>query len=179
VIGWVGRVIAWLVILGLAAIISIAVLVPRIAGATPYVILTGSMRPTLPPGTLVVVKPVDVTALRVGDVVTYQLESGEPAVVTHRVTGIATNLRGETRFITQGDANNAADPDPILPVQIKGKLWYSAPYLGHVNQALTGNQRQVATYGVAGLLLLYAAYMFIGPSRGRRKKHKSSEEVAS
>lgn len=179
-IGWARRVIAWLVILGLVAIVSIAVLVPRITGATPYTILTGSMRPTLPPGTLVVVKPVEMTALTIGDVVTYQLESGKPAVVTHRITGIARNLRGEMRLITQGDANNVADADLVMQVQIKGKLWYSVPYLGHVNNILTGSQRQIATYGVAGVLALYAAYMFSSPLRDRRKgQHRSSEEVTS
>jgi signal peptidase len=53
-----GQVTCLLVILLVTAAIGIAVLVPRLGGATPYVVLTGSMEPRMPPGTLVVVKPV-------------------------------------------------------------------------------------------------------------------------
>ena len=80
------------------------------------------------------------------------------------------SLRGDTIFTTQGDANNAADDLAGLAGAGQGKLWYSVPYLGHVNDVLTGSQRQLATYGVAGLLALYAAYMFIRPRRDRRKR---------
>ncbi|RYJ02767.1 MAG: signal peptidase I, partial [Actinomycetales bacterium] len=66
----------WVLLLGFVAMLVVSVLVPRLAGATPYTVLTGSMRPTMPPGTLVVAKPVDPEALEVGDVVTVQLRSG-------------------------------------------------------------------------------------------------------
>ena len=169
VFGWVGQVVAWLVILSVVVILSAAVLVPRLAGATPYTVLTGSMRPDLPPGTLVVVKPVLAEDIRTGDVITFQLESGKSAVVTHRVTQVSTNLEGETTFTTQGDANNVADELPVRPVQIKGRLWYSVPYLGHANNVLTGHQRQLAVYVVGGGLVLYAAYMFTSAARDRRR----------
>lgn len=177
---WFGQVVAWAVIVAIVLVLAVAVLVPRVTGATPYTILTGSMRPSLPPGTLVVVKPIDADDIRAGDVITYQLESGKRRVVTHRVTTVGQSLRGDTIFTTKGDANNAADALPVMPVQVKGKLWYSVPYLGHVNDVLTGSQRRLATYGVAGLLALYAAFMFISPLRDRRKgQHSSTEEVTS
>ena len=59
VLTFVGRTLAWLVILGAVAVLLVAVVVPRVAGATPYTVLTGSMAPAYPPGTLVVVRPVD------------------------------------------------------------------------------------------------------------------------
>jgi len=177
VIGWVGRVVAWLVILGVAAILVIAVGIPRITGATPYTVLTGSMRPHYPPGTLVVVKPVDVQDLRIGDVITYQLESGEPAVVTHRIVGTSVSLKGGSTFITRGDANGVVDAEPVMAVQVRGKVWYSVPYLGYVNNVLTGRQRQTAVYIVAGVLLVYAGYMFTGSVRDRRSG-RHEEEVS-
>ncbi len=78
----------------LAAVIAVAVVVPRLAGARPYVVLTGSMRPGMPPGTLVVVRPVDPRSIGVGDVITYQVASGEPDVVTHRVVAQGLDRRG-------------------------------------------------------------------------------------
>ena len=169
-LGWVSRVAAWLIILGVAAVLALAVLVPRLAGATPYTVLTGSMRPLYPPGTLVVVRKVDPDAVGIGDVVTYQRESGDPEVVTHRVVAVSTNLRGETTFTTQGAANDAPDETPVRPVQVRGRLWYSVPYLGYVNNVLTGQQRQLAVYLVAGGLMVYAAVMLGGSLRDRLRR---------
>ena len=170
-LGWFGQVLAWLVILGIAVILTVAVLGPRLSGATPYTVLTGSMRPAFPPGTLVVVKPVDPDRIRVGDVVTYQLESGRPAVATHRVIDITHNLAGETRFTTQGDANESADAEQVRPAQVRGKLWYSVPYLGYVNDAITASQRQWAVLIVAIGLIGYAAAMFVAAFGERRARH--------
>jgi predicted ribosomally synthesized peptide with SipW-like signal peptide len=50
---WLGRLVAGLVILAAVAALVVTVLVPRLTGATPYTIRTGSMTPALPPGTLV------------------------------------------------------------------------------------------------------------------------------
>lgn len=167
VLGWFGQVLGWLVILAVAAALVVAVLIPRVAGATPYTILTGSMQPALPPGTLVVVKPVDADDIVIGTVITYQLESGKPTTVTHRVVGQGFNARGGMQFQTQGDANNTPDQNWVTPVQIKGEHWYAVPYLGYVNNALTGRERQVAVYIVAALLLGYAAFTITGGIRDR------------
>lgn len=177
--GWLGQVVAWLVILGVVGVLAAAVVVPRLAGATPYTVLTGSMRPSYPPGTLVVVKPVNPDEIKVGDVVTYQLESGKPTVVTHRVTEVAVGLDGKTMFTTKGDDNGSVDRDPVQPVQIQGKLWYSVPYLGHVNKALTGSQRQTAVLVVSAGLIGYAVFMLVGAFRDRRRKHSATAQAAA
>jgi len=173
------QVAAWAVIAAVIAGLSAAVLVPRVAGATPYTILTGSMRPDLPPGTLVVVKPVPADEITVGTVVTYQLTSGKATVVTHRVVATSTTIAGKKTFTTQGDANEVPDAKPVQPVQIRGELWYSVPYLGYANNALTGSERQIAVVLVACLLLGYAGLMFVGQARDRRtKNHQQKEEAA-
>lgn len=173
-VSWLGQVVAWLFILAVVAILGIAVLVPRIAGATPYTVLTGSMRPTYPEGTLVVVKPVDEAEIHTGDVITYQVESGKATVVTHRVVGVATTLTGETRFTTRGDANDVSDQDSVRPVQVRGEVWYAIPYLGHGNDWLAGKERQMAVYAVAALLLGYAAFMLTSALRDRRRERRGA-----
>src|SRR5690606_40882381 len=100
VLRWTGRVLTWLVILAASAAIAVAVVVPRIAGATPYTILTSSMEPTYPPGTLVVVRPTPIDRIGIGSVITFQRESGKAAVVTHRVVSIGQAADGERRFRT-------------------------------------------------------------------------------
>lgn len=177
---WFGQLVAWLVILAVVAVLAAAVVVPRIAGATPYSILTGSMRPERPPGTLVVMKPVDTKDITIGTVVTYQLSSGKSTVVTHRVVGIVRSSDNALRFRTQGDANDAPDRELVRPVQIKGALWYDVPYLGYVNKYITGKERRLTMIIVVSGLLLYAAYMFSGSLRDRlRKPGKHSSVNAS
>jgi signal peptidase len=165
----VGQCLAWSLILAITAVVAVAVVVPRLGGAEPYVIETGSMRPGMPPGTLVVVRPVDTARLTVGSVITYQLRSGEPTVVTHRIVGQGVDTTGSLRFRTQGDANNTADAAWVRPVQVKGERWYAVPLLGYVTTLLTGAQRQVILTGVVTLLLGYAAVMFAADLRDRRR----------
>ena len=169
-LGWLGQLLAWMVILAVAAILTAAVGIPRAAGATPYTVLTGSMRPELPPGTLVVVKPAEPGDIAIGDVITYQLESGKPDVVTHRVVAVAPAEDGSTLFQTQGDANGAPDERWVAPVQIRGEEWYAVPYLGHLNTMLTGGERQMVVYVVAALLLGYAGATLAGSVRDRRRR---------
>lgn len=175
-IAFAWRVTVWLVLLTAAAALAAAVAVPRLTGSTPYSVTTGSMRPHYPPGTLVVVKPLPVDEIRTGDVVTYQLESGEAAVVTHRVIEIGTNLDGDVQLITQGDANDIADADPVRPVQVKGRLWYSVPYLGYVNNVVGGDERRIGIFAVVTGLLGYAVVMFVTAGRERCRTHRSDDD---
>jgi signal peptidase len=142
-------------VLGLAVVL---IVVPKVAGATPLTVLTGSMEPRLPPGTLIVVKPTPVDEIRIGDVVTYQIESGRPEVVSHRVTEIVSSSDGGTAFVTKGDANSEPDAALVLPEQVRGTLWYSVPWLGFVNQVVNGDARSWIVPLLAVALLGYAGY---------------------
>lgn len=164
-----------LLMLGLATLV---IAVPALVGGMPLTILTGSMSPQLPPGTLIVVKPTPVDEIGVGDVITYQLESGQPTLVTHRVVARIVDSAGETRFITQGDANSAPDPFPILPVQIRGTVWYAVPWLGWVNQAINGQARVWIIPLVAGGLFAYAGWMVLTGIRDRRRTASPSEGIS-
>ena len=171
--GWLIQVASWFVMSAFVLVLVVSVLVPRLAGATPYTILTGSMKPGMPPGTLVVVKPVDEKDIAIGSVITYQLESGERTVVTHRVVAIGFDGHGNRMFRTQGDANPSPDRKPVKPVQVKGERWYAIPRVGYVSNALTAAQRQTGVVVVAIGLLAYAAAMFTTAARTRGRKEGS------
>jgi signal peptidase len=164
---FVGTVVAFMVLLAAAFVLAAAVVVPRIAGATPYTVLTGSMSPAYPPGTMIVARPADAGDIGIGSVITFQLVSGKPEVATHRVVAIARNPDGRVRFQTRGDANNGPDPKWVRPEQVRGKLWYAVPGLGRVSPLLTGEQRQRGVQVVAFLLAGYAVVMFFGAVRRR------------
>lgn len=148
--------------------VAVAVIgLPALTGGSAMTVLTQSMEPGLPPGTLVVVRPTSVDDIRVGDVITYQIRSGEAAVVSHRVMS-KTYADGELTFVTKGDNNDTVDPEPVREVQVRGTLWYSLPLLGWVNTLLNGSNRTVVVAVAAGALFLYAAVSVIGAVRDRR-----------
>ena len=177
--GWLTHVVSWFVLLAVLLVLAVSVLVPRLGGATPYTILTGSMAPGMPPGTLVVVRPIEPDDIAIGDVVTYQLESGDATVVTHRVVAQSYDLTGQLAFTTQGDANEAPDPEPVRPVQIRGERWYVVPHLGRVVNVLDDNQRQTAVVATVVMLFGYAATMFAGSIRDRRSAPRPRQRSTS
>ncbi|QEO10528.1 signal peptidase I [Protaetiibacter larvae] len=161
-----------LFMLGLAVIV---VIVPIATGSSTFTVLTGSMQPHLPPGTFIVVRPTPAEDIRIGDVITYQLESGKPAVVTHRVIARTIDgATGELTFTTQGDANNTPDPKPVTAVQVRGVLWYAVPYIGWVNNVLNGESRAWLVPLLAGVLFAYAAWMFAAGVRDRRRTKRAA-----
>ncbi|MBO9044049.1 MULTISPECIES: signal peptidase I [Curtobacterium] len=175
--GW--RAVVHAVVLGLstgllllvAALAVVLIVVPKATGSMPLTVLTQSMEPTLPPGTLLVVRPTPIDDIRVGDVVTYQIVSGQPAVVSHRVVSVSSSSNGERTFVLKGDNNAEADPAPVTPVQIRGVVWYSVPEIGIVNQVVNGSRSWLIP-AVAGVLLTYGAVMmtagFVSAARRRR-----------
>ncbi|QCB49038.1 signal peptidase I [Rhodococcus sp. PAMC28707] len=169
---WVSRIVSFLLLAAMLFILAVTVVIPRISGSTPYTVLTSSMRPTYPPGALVVVKPAEVDELVVGTAVTYQIRSGEADVVTHRIVATRQSGGGETTYVTRGDNNGADDEDPVQLGQIRGKVWYSVPYMGYVNNWLNGEQRKITVTVILIALAGYAVCMFAGAGIDHRKKRK-------
>jgi len=168
-----GRAFALLVAGLVLVVLALTVVIPRLGGAQTYTILTGSMRPGMPPGTVVVVKSRPVDKIKVGDVITYQLRSGEAVVVTHRVVSTAVALNGTKSFTTQGDANNAADRLTVRPEQIRGVRWYAVPYLGLPSLWIGADIRQIVVSGAVAVLLGYALVAFAGAVRDKRREQKN------
>lgn len=149
----------------LALVVALAaavIVIPAVSGGVPLTVLTSSMEPTLPPGTLVVVKPTPIGDIGVGEVLTYQIRSGDPAVVSHRVISRSVSTDGSTTFVTKGDNNDSPDANPVTQAQIRGTVWYSVPLLGYVNNAVNGPNRGWVVPVVAGGLFLYAGTMVAG-----------------
>lgn len=169
---FLGTALSAVLLLAVAGIAALVIVVPLVVGGQALTVLTNSMAPGLPPGTLIVIRPVNIDDVLVGDVITYQIESGKPDVVTHRVVERTVNLEGETTLVTMGDNNDLAD-DPIQEVQVRGKLMYAVPWIGWVNNVITGEMRMLAVPIVAGLLFAYALWMVFGGIRDRRRKADS------
>ncbi len=167
-----------LLVIGAGAIL---IVVPKVLGAIPLTVLTQSMEPLLPPGTLIVDQPVKPSDVHLGDVVTYQIASGKPDVITHRVVRIAMSSEGDETFTFKGDNNAYPDPKAVIPAQIKGRVVYSVPWIGYVSLWMNGPARAVVVPIAAGILFLFAAWMFIrgGMEAVRKRRHSESSTSAA
>ena len=128
--------------------------IPRLFGINEFNVLTGSMTPTYPVGTLVFVQPKDPSTIRPGEVVTCIMNE-DLDMVTHRVT--ANNYEDKT-ITTKGDANNSED-SPSLYENVVGVVCFSVPYAGGVVDYLT-NDTQGRIVGI-GIVLAILALTFI------------------
>lgn len=178
--GWIGQVISWLVIFGVFAVLAVCVVIPRLGGGTPYTILTGSMKSTLPPGTLVVVKPTPIDQIEIGDIITFQIASNEPTVATHRVIGRTVADDGGARLFTKGDDNDLADTAEVRAEQIRGRLWYSLPVVGRANILLDRSQHQGIVVAIGSGLMLYAVFMLVSAATEHtpRERRRTTGKVA-
>lgn len=92
---------------------------------------TGSMRPDMPPGTLVLVHSVPASDLKVGDVITYVNPFNPQTTLSHRIIKEHL-LNGKVPvFITKGDANKVADV-PITIGSVKGKVVWHMRNVGYI-----------------------------------------------
>jgi signal peptidase len=161
-------------VLGLAVAV---IVLPLLVGGKALTVLTQSMEPGLPPGTLIVVRPTPVDDITIGQVLTYQIESGKPALISHRVISRINGLDGTTSFVTLGDNNDVADPNPVQEVQVVGTLWYSIPKLGYVNNWINGEARTFIVPAVAGGLFIYAGVMITSALRARRSVRRKARQT--
>ena len=173
------RLLRWgtrLVLLAFALLVvgalAVVVVLPRATHGTALTVLTGSMTPEIPVGSVVLVRPVDPGTLKVGDIATYQPKPGEPDYITHRITRIDTSTTS-TAFTFKGDANRGADIEPVPAGAVRGKVWFHVPYLGAVRDGLHGRG------GIALVAMLvcggYAISQLSGAVRERRARKTPDE----
>lgn len=136
----------------LCVICAVALVGPRIAGFTPFVVLSGSMEPTYPVGSLIYVKGVDPADLTVGDPVTFVMNE-EGSVATHRIIAIDQELE---LLYTQGDANNSPDGQPVLFSNIIGTPVFCIPYAGYVTAWISQPPGLFIAIGVVAILLIWS-----------------------
>ncbi|HEX8599453.1 MAG TPA: signal peptidase I [Chloroflexia bacterium] len=123
--------------IGMALAIGILALTvgPRFLPYQTYTVLSGSMEPTLPVGSVIVAVPARGEELNTGDVITVANPQHAGALVTHRIVAIEHSPQGRT-FTTKGDANSAADSWVVPGTGSGWRYSFAIPHLGYVLSAL-------------------------------------------
>lgn len=112
-------------------------------GVQPIVICSGSMRPTIDVGDIVIVMKAPVNTIKKGDIIQFSFSNSS---VVHRVYDIKKE-RGNIVFITKGDANNKPDVDPVKPGQVMGKVIFIIPKVGWLSIFIKEGLRKILTGG--------------------------------
>ena len=131
----------------------VSIVVSKAMGIELKAVLTGSMEPELPVGSLLIVAPTDFEKINVGDDVTFVADSNL-TIVTHRVISKDNKDR---KFTTQGIANNVAD-NPILYDNVVGVVRASIPMLGYIVIWLNTLMGKIIAIGIIALLFVLSMF---------------------
>ena len=125
--------------------------VPKLLGYQVYTVISGSMEPAIPTGSLVYIKDMEPRDVADGDVIAFYGGHDSNAIITHRVVKNRV-VMGE--FITKGDANEKEDMNPIPYANFLGRVELSVPVVGELAQMLTSLEGKIAAASMIGLAVI-------------------------
>ena len=146
-------------VLGTAILIFVILIclpftIPKILGGQIYTVISGSMEPEIPVGSLVYVEGVAPEDVQVDEVIAFYGGRDANAIITHRVVENRV-IMGE--FITKGDANQTNDMNPVRYGELIGRVEWSVPEVGVIAQMLTGTEGKIAAGSMIGLAVVLHA----------------------
>ena len=147
---------------------SIPLAVPSLLGYEAYNVVSGSMEPTIPEGSVIYVEHTEPSAIVVGDIIAFYKEG---TVVTHRVTDnrVVTGV-----FITKGDANEKEDISPVQYSELIGRVKHHFPFLGNYLMIYSNQITKIYL-----IVLAFCGVMFniLAGQMRRRAEEKFREQV--
>lgn len=135
-------------------IVAVLMVGVRLLGLQVYTVLSGSMEPEYPVGSLVYVREVDTSTLELRDVITFKLS--EETTATHRIIDIIPDEKDpqKIRYQTKGDSNDFEDGTLLEPEDIIGKVIFKIPYMGYLAMFLGTKQGKLAAIAACAAMLL-------------------------
>jgi signal peptidase I len=136
-------------------------------GYRPLVVLSGSMEPVMPTGSLVLTKAVAPATVQVGDVITFHLHSRayQSELATHRVIAVESGPMGLS-FVTKGDANQVYDLKPVPATDLVGRVVVVSGWAGSLAQA-------VKSPPLLGLMVLGVLLLALDPLRTKLSRRRA------
>ena len=135
----------------------------RLVGLTPFAVLSGSMEPDYPVGSLIYVREVDPQEISAGDAVTF--EKGSGVVATHQAYEVdveAQEIRTQGIANVNPDGSIMHDAEPVPFSSVIGVPVACIPLLGYVNAWVTSPVG--ATVVIAGAVAVIALSVVVGHS---------------
>jgi signal peptidase len=157
----------------------LAVALPVLFGCRSMVIMSGSMEPAIPTGSVVVVRRIPAAGIAVGDVVSFLNPEDPGRTLTHRVQAVAGE-GGRIDVVTRGDANTGTESWSIDAAGAVGRVAFHLPLLGYLLAPLQGKLPRLLLV-VSPALLLGAsliAEIWHSPARTRRRSLRRASRPA-
>ena len=140
------------VLLIILVIVCVPLTLPRMAGIDIYTVVSGSMEPAIPTGSLVYVKNINPEDVKEDEVIAFYGAIDGGSIITHRVVTNST-VMGE--FITKGDANEENDMNPIPYDHLIGKVVLSIPKAGALAQTFSSMAGKITAAGLIVLAIVF------------------------
>ena len=142
------------------AIFMATILIPFVIGYKPVVVLSGSMEPAYPVGSIIYYKPLDFNDIKVGDAITFKLGGG--ALATHRVIEKDSEKQ---EFTTKGDNNTSADIKPVSYESVVGRTGgIFIPYIGFISTYI----KKIPIVIMLGIVLIICSMLSSSKEKERR-----------
>ena len=167
------------------AIIAATFVLPRAFGVMPYIVLSGSMEPSIPTGAVAFINQKD-RDVEIGDVVTYRIgeeasiETGsgnfasaeEGTLVTHRIV----RMTETGNYITKGDANEVEDMVELVPSQVVGTYIFNIPKLGAIIQRIGSRTMTMILIGLVVLNVVTALLSWAWEDEEKKEENNDDSE---
>jgi signal peptidase len=124
-------------------------------------VLSGSMEPKLPTGSVVIAQREPIKTLKVGDVVIFHRPDEPERQVVHRVVKMTPSKEGPV-LETKGDANESKDPWRVRPDG--DTVWivrHDVPYVGYVATTVHSETGFRVLLGTAAVLIVGGAVVLL------------------
>jgi len=112
-----------------------------------FVVLSGSMEPALPVGSMVFTK--SKPNYKVGEIISFNQGN---KTITHRVAG---KKHTDNTFLTKGDANEEADTWSVAQQEIIGASVFHIPYIGYFSEFVRTPKGFVAFVVIPASIIIY------------------------
>jgi signal peptidase I len=175
---WLRRIFSTIVVLVVLAAVGVGSVALFQGTWQVNPVVSGSMRPGLPVGGVVISERVPVDQLLLRDVIVFRSPDNPADLIVHRIVAMSKSKSGQLVIKTQGDANNVRDPWTLT---IRGNYAYlarwSVPLLGYLAVAYENNRGLVLL--AAGIVLIAAAASAILKQRRHDEAPEEPDESES
>lgn len=132
-------------------LVCIPLTVPRFFGVRIYSVISGSMEPAIPTGSLLYITEAQPEEIEEEEVIAFYGVKDSASIITHRVIENRV-VMGE--FITKGDANQTQDMNPVPYDNFIGKVAYTIPKAGKAAELFTSMEGKILAAGVIAAAVL-------------------------
>ena len=131
-------------------------------GIVPYIVLSGSMEPTIETGSLCFInKHSDFKSIQKDDIIAFRLNDG--TLVTHRAV-----LINDLGIMTKGDNNKENDTSYVTNNNYVGKNIFWIPKIGYTVMAFQSPKGRIII--ISAVVVLLVAGMLFGEDDKKKKK---------